>query len=262
MNQKVKEINEQRDNLIKREKPSCAKLEFTLVIVMLSSLTFIIVLLILFPIVIVNCFENKTKDYAEFIDYSKWVLTALLAAFGAWIGAGAAYFFGKENLRLSSESTENALIIQKGLEKVQSTIRDIKPTPLNPDFTFSFDTYVEDVIKKLRERVDYWFVPIIENERLKDTIHEKAFRQYKDEEHKGKKISDLINYIKTSKKFVQIRNRFHKFFVEVSMDDSVHEVSSIMNEKNADVGIVCDKNNKPTHCFSRRDLRLFERGNK
>ncbi|MFC1785677.1 hypothetical protein ACFL0J_08655 [Candidatus Neomarinimicrobiota bacterium] len=261
---KDKPLNDQ--NIKSKNKDSESFLEYSLVIFMLKILLILVVLIILFPIFMVRCFEFQVEEYTKFIDFSKWVLTALLAAFGAWIGAGAAYFFGSKNLRESSESTQRALEVMQNPVKSSSLVRDIKPTPLNADFTFSSDTTVKDVIEKLSKYVDYWFVPIIDNERLKDTIHKVAFLQYNKDEKvnpkKDGKISDLIKYIKDGKIEQEKRKRFNRFFAEFSMDDSVPKVSTMMYEKDAEVGIVCDKDNKPTHCFSIRDLILFERGNK
>jgi hypothetical protein len=69
---------------------------------MLGILCLLILLLLILPL------RN-----GNFIEYYKWALTTLMGAFGAWIGAGAAYFFGRENLKESSESTERAMKIQQ-----------------------------------------------------------------------------------------------------------------------------------------------------
>ena len=123
-------------------------------------------------------------------------------------------------------------------------------------------------MKKLGENVDDWFVPVVDNEKLKDTIHTEAFwRYYKDKYEKDKqkkneepKVKDVIEYIEASKELEQKRKKLHGFFLEVKMDDSIREVSDMMNRKDASVGIVCDKESKPTHCFSRKDLRSFQLG--
>ncbi len=265
MNQTANEDKKwDKNNSDRQKKLSYSKLEYRLVLWMLSSLTVLVILLILFPVVMFGCFGADLDKYSNLIDYSKWVLTALLAAFGAWIGAGAAYFFGRENLRLSSESTEKALMIQRGDRRDNATIRDIKPTPLDPDFTFSIDSKFIDVWKKLETYVNYWFVPVIKNDELKDIIHTETFRRYYwkiyQNDRKGvHTVNNVIEFIE-SPEFVKKKRRLHKFFVKVSMDDSVNEIFSIMNERDADVGVVCTNDNKPTHCFSRRDLRSFEYG--
>ena len=40
---------------------------------------------------------------ADALAYRKDVLSIIITAFGAWVGAGAAYFFGRENLRVAMD---------------------------------------------------------------------------------------------------------------------------------------------------------------
>jgi len=231
-------------------------LEFVLVRTMLFSLIFLVALLIIMPFLFKYYLD---VDHTEIIDYSKWVLTALLAAFGAWIGAGSAYFFGKENLIASNKSTQEALKLQIDSSKVRSLVMDIHPMDLNPSFQFNLDSDVEEVLKKLEENVDYWFVPIIENGRLKDTVHTEAFWRYRQINKEGK-VKDVIKYIEEEDSLQQKRTKLHGFFVKVKMDDVVHEVAEKMNKNHATVGIVCDNEDKPTHCLSINDLRSFRLG--
>lgn len=233
-------------------------LEFVLVRTMLFALIFLVTLLIIMPFVFKY---HLNVDTEEIIDYSKWVLTALLAAFGAWIGAGSAYFFGKENLIASNKSTQDALKLQMDSSKARSLVLDIHPMNLNPSFQFNLDSDVEEVLKKLGENVDYWFVPIIENGRLKDTVHTEAFWRYR-QQNEGGKVKDVIKYIEEENSLQQKRTKLHGFFVEVKMDDLVQEVSDKMSKNHATVGIVCDKDDKPTHCFSINDLRSFRLGSR
>jgi hypothetical protein len=244
-----------------------SSLEFKLVHYMLISLTTLIIILVVLPSFVKGSDDQKK----ELIEYSKWVLTALLAAFGAWIGAGAAYFFGKENLRLNNESTEAALRIQKDPTKARSEsalVKDINLTPFDPSFKFSLDTKVQAVLDELGQNVDYWFVPIVENEKLKDTVHTEAFWRYcRDEAEKGQKekkaepkVKDVIEYIDANAELKQKKNKLHRFFLEVAMGDSVSDISDKMHKRDASVGVVCDKDGKPTHCFSRKDLRSFQLG--
>jgi hypothetical protein len=109
-----------KDSILLAKSPplgeSGGKLAFWLVVIMLGILLVLTAGLLWFPV------EHTTTDATghkvtvidkELLEYYKWSLSALLGAFGAWIGAGAAYFFGKENLRESSRSTEAALKIQQ-----------------------------------------------------------------------------------------------------------------------------------------------------
>lgn len=238
--------------------------EFRLVLWMLLSLTILLVLLISLPFIVRN--ESKNSD---FIEYSKWVLPALLGTFGAWIGAGAAYYFGKENLKLSSESTKEALEIQGDTSKFHTdnaTIKDINPTPLNPSFMFSINSEVTDVGKELDRNVDYWFIPVLEDDKIEDVIHIEAlwrfYRQFyrHEEDAKNKKISELIEYIETDDDAKKKLSKLHGFFEEFTMDDHLSDSLKLMKKYNASVGIVCDDQGNATHCFTRRDLKTFMLG--
>lgn len=246
----MKNGNDTATSQVKKER----KLEYWLVIWMLIFLTILMTLLILLPAIV-------SKE--GLVDYSKWVLTALLAAFGAWIGAGAAYFFGKENLKVSSESTQKALETQHKLARTnldQALIKDINLTPMNPDFRFTIDETVDKVTDKLDKNVDYWFVPVLDKDgKMEDVVHTEAlWRFYKDDKNAGtKKISDVINYIESNDKTKVKAGKLHGFFEEVDMDAQVLNVSALMKRNDTSVGIVVDENGKPTHCFSRKDLRSF-----
>lgn len=235
--------------------------EYNLVLWMLASLTFLLLLLIGLPLLA----PIIVKDTKEFIEYCKWVFPALLGAFGAWIGAGAAYFFGKENLKLSSQSTQEALETQQKMSRMnlgKTLIKDINLTPLNPNFLFNMNDPVSKVITKLDENVDYWFVPVLDdekNEKIKDIIHTEAFWRFlidnPKKDLKDVKISEIFIYIK--EKLKSKVNKLHGFFLLVRMDYNVEDVLKEMNTSEASVGIVCNENGKPTHCFSRKDLRSF-----
>ncbi|UCC79273.1 MAG: CBS domain-containing protein [Candidatus Zixiibacteriota bacterium] len=267
MGKKAKNGNgaqKRREKVPEPDNKSGSVLEFTLVNCMLGVLMILIISVIFLPFIV----DINPANPEAFIDFSKWVLTALLAAFGAWIGAGAAYFFGKENLRESSRSTEQVLKIQQQASRGRlesAVIEDINPAPINPHFKFTTKNEVSDVIKKLEENVDYWFVPVIEAEKLKDIIHSEAFWryyksvQYEEKETKEEKneIEDVIKFIETAEEVKQKKDKLRGFFLQVAMDDSVKTISNMMEREGVSVGVVCDKNGMPTHCFSRRDIRSF-----
>ncbi len=227
--------------------------EFKLVLWMLFFLCLLLVLLIVLPL-----FVKKPEG---FIKYCKWMFTGLIGAFGAWIGAGAAYFFGKENLKLSNQSTQDALKIQQKMTKMDPSkipLKNINLTPLNTDFIFETEATINSVEKKLGENVDYWFVPILENGKMKDVLHTEALWRYRiDKINKNStdKLSDIIGYIDT--KHNKKANKLHGFFQEFALDDTVEYALKTMNKSNASVGIVCNELGAPTHCFTRKDLRSY-----
>jgi hypothetical protein len=74
--------------------------EFLLVVVMLFVLLLLVLLILWAPIPNVSSDAEATMA----LDYRKNILTVIITAFGAWVGAGAAYYFGRENLREASQS--------------------------------------------------------------------------------------------------------------------------------------------------------------
>lgn len=151
-----------------------SSLAFWLVVIMLGVLFLLVLSLLVLPLII--------KDFnKDFMDYCKWALSVLLGAFGAWIGAGAAYFFGKENLKESSRSTESAMRIQQESFQRTSLIKQIKDMTLiamNSEFFFDFEDTKEAVRKKLVNFFKgYWFVPVVEKDTgiLQDIIHAQVF---------------------------------------------------------------------------------------
>ncbi len=153
--------------------PTTGKWAFSLVVIMLGFLFVLSGMLLWLP-------TRVTGDgHLAFLEYCKWFMAGLLGAFGAWIGAGAAYFFGRENLRESSRSTEAALRIQQetmlGAVKAER-IRDIGLSLLNPQFKFDPTDDSRNVATKLRDYPDYWWVPVIDKDgKVVDIVHARAF---------------------------------------------------------------------------------------
>ena len=233
-----------------KEKKYPHTLEFSLVLVMLGVLTLLLVIMVVFPLLMVGKVDGPECNQ-EIIDYSKWVVTALLAAFGAWIGAGAAYFFGKANLRESSRSTEAALKIVRGTHGLKY-IKDINLTAMNTNFLFDLDKTYNDVNEKLKDNVGYWFVPVIDKENgvLRDVIHSQIF--WKQEFNDIDTLKAIIENIDTKENGKDLHGE--KFYVKINLNDSIEDVYKTMKAKSIPVAIVVDEKGRPTHCLTRTDL--------
>lgn len=253
---------------------------FFLVFWMLVSLTLLVIGIAGFPLLIQSLVRQSvttaegtkiifdSEIFPQVLDYSKWVLSALLAAFGAWIGAGAAYFFSKESLQESSRATEEALRIQqqtlgtRGQEKLY--VKDIPLTAINPSFVFPAEYELIKLIPKLDEKLGYWFVPIIETDTgiLKDVIHSQAFWKYDSiqKEQKtdisNKTIKDILEFLDQDEKNKKLHG-LDVFFVKIKLSDTLQDVADRMKSPNTAVAIVVDAKGKPTHCLTRTDLGTF-----
>jgi len=53
------------------------------------------------------------------------------------------------------------------------------------------------------------------------------------------------------------KEKLHSFFIIAKKTDKITATLERMENVNARVGIICNEEGKPTHCFSRKDLRSF-----
>lgn len=234
---------------------------YHLVVIMLFILAGLVVLIIFMPVIFEWMWRGPqdSREYAQAItEYSKWALSVLLGAFGAWIGAGAAYFFGKENLKESSRSTESALKIQRDSFQRPGPVERIKDmalTAMNPNFYFYPDTMTSEVADKLKKAFrGYWFVPMVEKDKgtLKDVIHAQVFW---DPAFAGKTLNDLIAAMDDDEDLKKLHGQ--SFYGTVSPNEKISDVFKRLNDKNAEVAIVVDDNGKPSHCLTRTQLRTL-----
>lgn len=255
--------------------PSSSLLTFILVLVMLVILFTLIIILLISTAWYLKSGKNVLY-FNEFLEYSKWIFSGLITAFGAWIGAGAAYFFGKENLAESSRSTEEALRIQKGLTK-QDRIKDLALTIMNKGFTFTLEQKVEEVKVALEKHPDYWWVPVLDNEEkavLQDVIHARVFWHPKfdgvtllskvlediSKEVKHKERDDSQPAQKEGQSNEPDMSKLHgpSFFIKAALDDKIADVSRSMEKAGAVIGIVVDDRGKPSYCFTKQNLLTAE----
>jgi hypothetical protein len=136
------QLNKMRN---KNKKPETKTNEFRLVVRFLTALTFLVALIMWMPAdYITGSYETKPEDVIEF---KKELLAILLTAFGAWIGAGAAYFFGRENLREAYQGMKS-LQRRSPTEILQSTlIKDLPPRGIE------YSVKPSDTFKAVKERL-------------------------------------------------------------------------------------------------------------
>lgn len=229
---------------------------FWLVIVMLFLLFILVLLIIVLP-----TFKSG-EEFVKYSEFSKWVLSVLLGAFGAWIGAGAAYFFGKENLELSSRSTEEAMRIQQktlNSKQIFDRIKDMILTAMNSNFIFTVDDTKEKVLNKLKEFKGYWFVPIVDNSGvLQDIIHAQVF--WEKELIKNNVLKEIINELSKDTEL----NKCHgdAFYIRADSNDKINEVYQKFEKSGAEVAIVVDAKGKPSHCLTKTELKTLINANR
>jgi hypothetical protein len=236
-------------------------LAFWLVVSMLIMLFVLVGLLLVLPL-----WSRSATDSDKFMEFYKWTLSVLLGAFGAWIGAGAAYFFGKENLQESSRSTESAMRIQQELLRRPSQlerIKDMTLTAMNSNFIFDLGETRGDVSDLLAKFKGYWFVPVMEKDTgvLRDIIHAQVFWDpdplLGDDKTTLQDLTAIMDDPKIDAKRGTKRLHGESFFVKVSANDKISDVYNRMCQKDTEVAIVVDEKGKATHCLSKTELRTM-----
>ncbi len=234
----------------------CGRLAYSLVIFML----FILFLLVIILVIVAAFFPGDKNTVLEFC---KWAFSSLLGAFGAWIGAGAAYFFGKENLAESRESTKQALQIQQETLSGSAKpvrIRDLTLTAMNKEFMFNGNTEKSVICKALEQYDDYWWVPIFDDEgkgQLKDVVHARVFMTTEQDEKQNPVVSEILENLDEKPKTQKLHGP--SFFIKATPEEKIVDVVERMNNSNAAVGIVVDEKNKPTYCFTKSDLASVQK---
>ncbi len=227
-------------------------MSFALVTTMLYILGALVFVLLLLPLI------GGGSD--KQMEYYKWALTTLAGTFGAWIGAGAAYFFGKENLVESSTSTEKALSLQQKLFQRGpqfERIQDMVLTPINPNFMFTPGQSKSDVLKKLKTFRGYWFVPVVDEltRKLHDIIHGQIFWD--------PSIAETLTLeavtTEIDKKDETKKLHGEGLYIEISSNDKVSDVYKSLTRRGAELAIVVDDQGKPLQCVTKNDLRIYLR---
>lgn len=236
--------------------------EFWLVIIMLAALLALILVVLLpqVPQLDVSKFPGDVKptvkdaiDYnAGMLAHRKDVLAIIITAFGAWVGAGAAYFFGRENMRVA---TDGLLAMRESpRERLRHTsIKQILPTPL--EWTVKKTDTIDSVKTKLTDKPELWFVPIIKDDgSLENVINEEAVWRYLVANATAitptTTVDELITFIDATPAL----KRFSQIHVTVTMDTTVGAANDLMDSKQVFLAIV-ETEGKPTHFFTTTEVR-------
>jgi hypothetical protein len=160
--------------------------EFWLVVIMLLVLSALVLAVLFSPPIVLDVESQDGQATVavedrelvnDVFEYRRTILAVIITAFGAWVGAGAAYFFGRENLR---EATRNMLQMREpsAKDRLRKTpVREIPPLPL--DWRPTEKAKLKEVHARLTERPDYWFIPVFDDKGgLVTVLEEEAFWRY------------------------------------------------------------------------------------
>ena len=239
--------------------PEIKRPEFALVCAMLLSLVALVIIILMSPISVTG--EESANTVTEILKFRLDLLSIIITAFGAWVGAGAAYFFGKENLQTATTSILAAFDSPKN-RLLKTKIRDLPPRQITKIFT------IKDPVKNLYDYFDEepgeWFSPIInDNKELLTVIHEEAVYRFKldiknEEEFKNKSVRDLLDYINLKEvKKKDITKVSEGFWSELQLDNSLATAEELMSLKETRITIIVDSKKYPTHYITTGDIRRF-----
>ncbi len=232
--------------------------EFVLVFVMLVVLAVLVGLVLYAPI-------SADATAADVIDYRKSLLAVIITAFGAWVGAGAAYYFGRENLR---EATQGMLSMRAESPKERLQHTTVREAPLrNLDWTVKTDDVVKDAYEKFRNEAERWFVPVLDaNGKLVTVLDEEAIYNFVNlnveklgtdkvsdavAKVKAMTIQDVIDFVGKDAKLKE----FKDVAVTVTMDTTVGAASEAMDARKLFLAIVEDDKGMPTAYLTTHDVR-------
>lgn len=231
--------------------------EFWLVVTMLVILT-ILVIVVLFAGI---SFPSGTAspDAKELLDYRKGIMTIIITAFGAWVSAGAAYFFGRENMRMTTESLLK--MHQSPAERFkQMPVRNLPRKPI--DWVVKAADTLDTITTKIN-RKQRWFIPIVkEDGSLENVIHEDAVWIFiSDKGAEGmahadiikKTIADVVTHIRSKPEYKE----FDMIYVPVGLEDKAGEVHDIMLRKDIYLAVVTDSKGNPKEFLTTADMRIF-----
>jgi hypothetical protein len=231
--------------------------EFVLVVTMLAVLTILVIYVLNLPIKITGATgEEVVVQTRDSLDHRQTILSLILTAFGAWVGAGAAYFFGRENLETAARSLL-AMREPSPRERLRRTsIREVRPRPI--DWTVTREETVASVVDKLTKSPERWYAVVVAADGKLDTVlHEEAIWRYVAESAQAgtayadataKKLGEMLEAMKDQP--VAAAN-----YVAVSLDQSAAEAHDSMLAKNVYLAIVTEPSGKPTHFITTGDLR-------
>lgn len=238
--------------------------EFALVTVMLGSLIILIFLVLGIPtdwLIPINS-TNSTLSTTEVLEFRRTILTVIITAFGAWVGAGAAYFFGRENLRVASQSLLDMREPSAKEIMNQLTIKDLLPKPLT--WIVKSVDEIESVLDKLKKDPKLWFIPVKKKDSTYTIIHEEAIWRFLDNEQinpsnqlsydeiKKKPMEEVLAYIDANKDLKFLKDIHVSTSLEKSAADTYNQM--IAEDKTLAIIIALDSD-LPTHYIVSSDIK-------
>jgi hypothetical protein len=245
--------------------PRWQALEFSLVVVMLGVLGALVVFILIVSLEpqMPQGAQVQGKDYLEYhkamLGYRKDILSIILTAFGAWVGAGAAYFFGRENLREAATSMLRMRDASPQERLRHLRIRDIPPRKI--DWTVKASDKLQQLVDRLNTDPVSWFIPVVNSSGvLIDVVHREGVSRYLMNDpsqastfYQNKTVDDMISFLNTLPE--EQRKRYTRIYVPIKSEMMAGEVNDLLETRQVYVAIVVDDKGKPVEFIDTGDLR-------
>lgn len=207
---------------------------------------------------------NQCLDYRTgLLDRRKDFLALLISAFGAWVGAGAAYFFGRENLRVAANSLLQMQQQTSGVDRLRTTLINQVP-PLSLGWLAKETDKLRVAYEWLKADPMRWFIPVVNADGVLVAVlkGEALFRFLIDAPHASPPLSppgDVLDMtIGQALKYINERDEYKQFrqvYVTVSGNMSVETANELMDRQGIFLAIVVDDKRKPTHFITTAEVR-------
>jgi hypothetical protein len=239
----------------------------------LFSKHLILVLALLFALLVTEFMIFKFIDNATAEGITQKDIFALtFGAFGTWIGAGAAYFFGRENMRTATES----LLKMQGRSPEEilaaTTLHEMGPKAI--DQTFKASDTIESVMNWLKKSTKNFFMVLVDDDgRYQRVVNEEAVDRFVYDEMENnptKKFEEIQKGFKT--KTVQaIVDRFKAqeglqdlvdYAIPLNEDIKASTANTKLDSAGKYIAIVVDAQNNPTGSITTADIRRLLVGTK
>lgn len=190
--------------------------------------------------------------------YRKDILAIIVTAFGAWVGAGAAYFFGRENLR---ESNSLMLRMHEGSPKDRLDQAKVSDLPLKAlDIVVKATDLLGPVLTKLKGNNKFFFVTLISDQgKLVDVIHKEGIWRFvvdHADQLAAATIQSVLDYLNADQ---VLKRDFLGVYAPVKLDTTIGAAHDLMTKKDKEVfvAIVLNSEDRPMQFFDTGDVRKF-----
>ena len=241
--------------------------EFTLVLAMLVVLGILVLCILLAPEAPrnppvlppnataeqIDRYQDQLLSFQKLIyEYRKDLLSLILTAFGAWVGAGAAYFFGRENA--------NALLkMKEGSPRERLNSAKVSEMPLRPlDIVVKETDPLQPVVERLKSDNKLWFVTVIDNQgKLLDVIHKEGIWRYV-VDHAADVPTATVGTVRSFLAADEsLKKNFLGIYVPVKTEMTTGEAHDLLSQRDVFIAVVVNGDGRPMQFFDTGDVRKF-----